>query len=531
MRKAKPPVYKRSLFSWVFARDVKLQVLLVVTILITVFARVLPLEMQKRIVNHAISLRKVDLLLIYCGIYLIAVVSASGLKYLINVLQTVLGQRATADMRTALYEHILTLPLGFFRKTQPGMVVSALVTELAAAGEFVGMAVAVPVTSVLTLLAFAGFLLWLNPLLALVSLSIYPIVLFVVPFLQNRANRENKKRVDVTRLLSSKIAESISGIHEIQGNGAYRIENRKYARLVDELMKTRIVWNLYRFGIKVANNFFNSLSPFLIFILGGYLAIRGQLGLGALVAFLSAQEKLYDPWKELIEFYQSYQDAAVSYNRTMEYFDVEPEFALAPSGRKPYKLEGSLQVTDLAFVTEDGIRLLDGISLDLQPGEHLALVGFSGSGKSTLALCLGQLYKTSHGQILLGQKDLAELTKRDVVAAVGIVSQSPFIFDGTIEENLLYAYEALEDDANAAEFARPNLDDMIEVLQQTGIFVDVLRFGLNAILQRATHQDLAERLVPVRKNFQRHYGRELADYVEFFDENPAICITRVSSKT
>lgn len=520
MDKANTPIVKRSLFSWVFADNIKLQILLVFIIIITVFARVIPLEMQKRIVNEAIKLRKIDLLLLYCGVYLAAVVAASGLKYLINIIQALISQRATAGMRKELYHHILTLPLTFFRRTQPGTVVNALVSELAIPGNFVGMAIAVPLTNVLTLLAFAAYLFWLNSLLAAISLSIYPLVIFLVPLLQKRVNRLNRKRVDTSRELSSKIAESITGIHEIQGNGAYGIETRRFNSLVEKLYKIRLVWQLYRFGIKTANNFFTSLGPFLVFILGGYLAIKGRLELGALVAFLSAQEKLYNPWKELIEFYQVYQDGSVSYKRTMQYFDTISEYALEPVGREPYELDGSLEIKNVSFVTDDGIKLLDNINLSLNPGEHLALVGFSGSGKSTLALCIGQLYNYTEGNLLMGAKEVSELSKKDLVYNLGFVSQSPFIFDGTLKDNLLYACLAkINGDGTDEKDALPTLDDMIEVLQQTGIFVDVLRFGLNTVLMHDQHGDLISMIIRVRDNFQRDFGAELADYVEFFNDD------------
>jgi ABC-type bacteriocin/lantibiotic exporter with double-glycine peptidase domain len=152
MRKTETPVVKRSLSSWIRSSDLKLQALLLLVILVTVFARVLPLEMQKRIVNEAIRFGEIQLLFLYCGFYLAAVVVATGLKYLISALQNVIGERALADMRKALYHHILTLPLNFFRKTQPGLVVASLVTELASAGNFVGMSIGVPVASILTLL-------------------------------------------------------------------------------------------------------------------------------------------------------------------------------------------------------------------------------------------------------------------------------------------------------------------------------------------------------------------------------------------
>ena len=528
MKEAEIPVVKRSLFSWVFAGNVKLQITLLFIIVVMVFARVVPLEMQKRIVNEAINLRNIDLLFMYCGIYLVAVIFFSALKYLTNVIQTLITQRTTARMRKELYHHILTLPLGFFRNTQPGSVVNSLVSELTMPGNFAGMAITSPVTNVLTLLAFAVYLFFLNPLLAAVSLSIYPIVVFLVPVLQKGVNRANKKRVDAARQLSSRIAESITGIHEIHGNGAYSIENRKYDSLVDRLLKIRIVWSLYRFAVKTSNSFFVSLGPFIVFILGGYLTIKGQLELGALVAFLSAQEKLYDPWKELIEFYQVYQDGSVTYKRTMEFFDFMPEHAMAPKDRKPFDLDGSVEVKDMSFVTDSGIRLLDGINLSLNSGEHLALVGFSGSGKSTLALCIGQLYKYTGGHVLIGEKEVAGLTKKDMVNNLGFVAQNPFIFDGTIEDNILYSCRAKVDGNGQDLKSLPNLDDIIAVLHQTGIFVDVLRFGLNTILAHDQQKELVEVIIRIRENFQRDFGEELADYVEFFDEDQYLFYSSVA---
>ena len=104
--------------------------LLLLIIAVMVFARVLPLNLQRLIVNEAINLGKIDLLFRYCGFYLVAVIFASGMKYLTNVIQTLISERTTARMRKELYAHILTLPLGFFRKTQPGLMVNALSTEL-----------------------------------------------------------------------------------------------------------------------------------------------------------------------------------------------------------------------------------------------------------------------------------------------------------------------------------------------------------------------------------------------------------------
>ena len=511
-------VVRKSLSSWIVSQNKWLQFLLVITAIFAVFANVLPLEMQKRIVNDAINLRKFDLLVFYCGIYLAAVVTASTLKYAINILQNVIGQRTIAEMRKALYAHILTIPLSFYRKTQPGLAVAALTTELAAAGAFVGMAIAIPVTNLLMLFAFGGYLFWLNPLLAAITFSIYPVVLLLVPVLQKRVNIYNRKRVDAGRQLSGKIGESIAGIHEIQANGSFSYENHKFGILVNNLRKIRIVWNLYRFAVKTVNSLFTNFSRFLVFALGGYLAINGRLELGALVAFLSAQEKLYDPWKELIQFYQAYQTARVTYSRTMEYFDVESEHLLVPEGRQPYKLEGRIEVNDLSLVTEDGSRLLDEINFSLKHGEHMALVGYSGSGKSTLAQCIVQLVRYTGGEIRIDQNEVSSLSKTDITRNIGFVSQTPFIFEGSIEENLLYAVtSSAGQQQSGSQPKMPSLDDRILVLQQTGLFTDVLRFGLNAVLDNNKHKDIVGQILSVRKKFWKNFGEDMAAFIEFYD--------------
>jgi ABC-type bacteriocin/lantibiotic exporter with double-glycine peptidase domain len=237
--------------------------------------------------------------------------------------------------------------------------------------------------------------------------------------------------------------------------------------------------------------------------------------LGALVAFLSAQEKLYDPWKELIGFYQAYKTSSVTYSRALEYFDASPEHAMAAAGRNPFDLDGSISVEELTFETEDGTRLLSDISFSLKPCGHMALVGFSGSGKSTLAQCIVQLYRYTHGRIFIGQKDVASLAKKDVIANVGFVAQAPFIFDGTIEENLLYAWQPMPANEDAANRGvHPTLDQEIQVLQQSGIFVDVLRFGLNTTLNGREHKNLISQIIRLRKKFLGEFAAELQEYIE-----------------
>lgn len=515
--KQEVPIYKRSLYSWVFKTKWSLQLLLLLLIFGVVFLRVLPLEIQKRIVNDVLAVGDVRQLVVYCLIFLLAVVLSSLLKLSVNGLQTVIGQRALTDMRRELYQHILRLPLSFFRKTPTGTVVACLVTELSASANFVGAALAVPLSNVLTLVAIGTYLIWLNALLGIVTLSIYPIALFVVPLVQRGVNNWNRQRVDSSNKMASRITESVSGISEIHAQGSFQNEEQRYNAIIERLLKIRIIWTLYRYGVKVTNNLFVGLGPVVVMLLGGYLLMQGETELGSIVAFLSAQEKLYDPWKELIDFYQTQQDASVRYKKVMQIFEGETEFTLIADRLPPIPHRGRIEIQDLEFATPNNIKLLDQVNLTIDAGEHLALVGFSGSGKSTLAKCIGQLYSYTSGEVLLDGRSVASISKEEAIRSIGFISQEPFIFSGTINDNLLYACNAIDDFPDRDDTNEPiNLDDKIAVLQQAGVFVDTLRFGLNTILDLQLHPELEERFLKVRANFSENFGDELAEHVEFY---------------
>mgnify|MGYP005847725263 CR=1 FL=1 len=522
-------VTKKTLFSWVLERCRGLQALLLVMILFTVFFRVFPLEMQKRIVNVAIQSRNLHALLTYCGLYIAAVVMAGVLKYLINVLQGYIGQKILYEMRDRLYAHILTLPLQFFRRTPPGMVISSLTSELSGPGDFLGSALAAPAINVLTLVTFASYMVYLNPLLAVLSFAIYPVEILIIPVLQNRYNRLNQERINVTRSMSNAIGEAIAGMHEIHGNASYHIERGKLDRFGATLFSLRHRMNKSKFFIKFVNNFFQSLGPFILFLVGGYLSIRGELDLGALVAFLSAYEKLYDPWKELMDYYQDLQDSRVRYYQVMSYFDYAPEFLIEPvDGRAPHQFRGEIAITDLAFAIDGEVRLLDQISLNVKPGEQLAMVGLSGSGKSTLAMVMGQLYSYTQGHVLLDGIELKTLSKRDVSHNIGYVAQHPFIFDGTILDNVLYACKSLLHGREENERQLPTREQILQVIDEVGLAEDILRMGLNTVLDERRQAGLAQKLVAVRQRFRQRWADELARVVEFFDINQFLLYTDIS---
>ncbi|QJB55662.1 ABC transporter ATP-binding protein/permease [Pseudodesulfovibrio sp. zrk46] len=515
-------ITKTSLYSWVLFKNLHLQLAVVAIIVVTVAMRVLPLEMQKRIINEAIGMKDLPALYKYCALYFGAVTLAGILKLVINYMQVYIGERALKVIRERLYEHLLSLPIQFYRRTSPGNVISYIITEFIPVATFIGQAVAVPVVNILTFFAMAGYMIHLNPTIGLISIAIYPIELMVLPRIQKYFRRANRSRIQHTQKLSGLVGEAVSGVHEVHSNASIPLESKRFKDVLEELYKATVMQNALKFFIKFINNFFMSLGPFVLFLIGGYYAIQGHFDVGAIVAFLSAYEKLYDPWKELMEFWQVYQDSSVRYNQIMRAFDHAPEFAQTVEGRDPFVLDNDVEVKDLSFVVGGNIKLLDRVSLKVKGGEHVALVGFSGSGKSTLALCIAQLYKYTGGSVLVGGQEVSELSKPDMTYNLGMVAQHPFIFDGTVKENLLYSCESLSMQGGTCtqNGGEPDLDTLIKLTQQVGLFTDVLAFALRSKLSDDNHSDLKASVVEARREFQEGQAgmyADVAEYIEFFD--------------
>ncbi|SLM31412.1 ComA [Desulfamplus magnetovallimortis] len=427
----------KPLYYWVLKKNRLRQLIIFSVILLSIALQVLPLELQKRIVNIAIKTGDIGLLITYSILFFIAFILFGLLKFTVNMMEARLGQAILYEIRCQLHAHILKLPLNFFRTHPPGTVINALSGELSEVGHFIGGALTVPVTIILTLLAFGSYMIYLDPLLATISLSIYPIEIILIPYLQKKYNRNNQQRISTLRELNDKINESISGIHEIQSNAVFERVEKKFETIAASLRQTINQLFLIKFTIKMINNMFQNTGPLLLFVIGGYLAVHGNFSLGALIAFLSAYEKVYDPWKELIGFYQSWQDASVRYRRVMDTFKIQPEFETMPSTGDIVFLSGRIESRQLSYSVKNGIDLIRNISFSVKPGEHLAIVGFSGSGKSTLAMLIGQLYRYHRGEILMDTYPLKQLSKMDISCNIGYVAQYPYIFDSTIRENIL----------------------------------------------------------------------------------------------
>ncbi|WP_035239851.1 ABC transporter ATP-binding protein [Desulfobacter vibrioformis] len=508
----KTPV-QRTLLSWSLEGGLWLQAGLFLASILSACIRIFPIEFQKRIVNEAIRNKDLDLLYIYCAGFLGSVLMGLGLKYGVLFLQSLVGESILSRMRNAFFRHALTLPWSFYIKHSPGAIPSPLINQLGPVGDYLGNAWAVPLTNILTLVLLGGYLAFISPVLALFSLCVYPLALVLLPRIQSLTNQANRERLTLGQELNGKITETFSGIDDIQAHSGYNIEQDAFSSRTYRLRRIRIKWRLSKLGYKAVSNFFINLSPFFIFLAGGSLAVKGSLDMGELVAFLSAQALMFTPWTELMGYIQIQQDAKVQYRKVQSFFDKPPAQRDIPS-RKPFEpVKGNIEIKNLGLAYSDNIRVLENISLSINAGEMVALVGRSGSGKSSLMNCLAGKIRQYEGTILVGGNDIKNLNSPDLAPFWGVVSQFPYIFDGSLKQNLLYPVKA----SGAGQ--EPNQDDMILAIQQAGLFPDLLLFGLNRVPQPEFYDKAGQELDQMRDMVREGLPRDIRDQIRFFPKN------------
>jgi ABC-type multidrug transport system fused ATPase/permease subunit len=342
--------------------------------------------------------------------------------------------------RYQLYQRMLLFPLSYFHKNSSAQIIPMITAECESVGGFVGDAVALPAFQGGTLLTNIFFMFMQDPVLGLAAVALYPVQGYVIPKLQRKVNLLNRLRVRTVRQVADRVQESASGIADILANDTAKLQLTGFAHLLGTIYDIRFESYQRKFFVKFLNNFLGQLTPFFFLSIGGYLVIRGELSFGALVAVLIAQKELASPWNELLVFYQSFQDSRIKYEQIVEQFQppgmMDARLQLNEPEVVP-RLTGELAVANLSLAEDGSSSVLDGITFSVPLAAHVAIIGQGGSGKNELALLLARLIRPTSGRITIGGVDLATRPTAVTGRRIGYVGATPYLFAGTLRDNLL----------------------------------------------------------------------------------------------
>ena len=448
-----PNALEPTIYRFILKYSLGQQFLLLIFTLLSFPFLYFSLDLPKTIVNQAIggkqfpqgilgfSFDQITYLLMLCAVFLVLVFINGAFKYFINTLKGRLGERMLRRFRFQLYHRLLRFPLTQFSKTSSAQIIPMITSECESLGGFIGDAFVTPAFQGGTLLTIIFFMFMQDPVLGTAAVALYPLQGYVIPKLQRKVNQLGKRRVRTIREVADRVHESAAGIVDIHANDSVKLQLTTFANLLGIIYDIRFEIYQRKFFVKFLNNFIAQLTPFFFYSIGGYLVIRGDLSFGALVAVLAAYKDLASPWKELLDFYQIKEDSRIKYEQIVEQFQpaglIDARLQLAePETLLP--LAGELAVANLSLAEDDSSRILDGVSFTVSIKQHIAVVGQGGSGKNELALLLARLIQPTSGRIMIGGVEIATLPVAVIGRRIGYVGATPYLFVGTLRDNLLF---------------------------------------------------------------------------------------------
>ena len=560
---------RQTLFGYILAFSKRQQIVLVVLTFAAMPFIYLQAELPKRIVNGAIQgkpedfpvtvlgvdLGQIQYLFVLCGVFLSLVLLNGGFKYLLNVMKGRLGERMLRRLRYILYERILRFPLLHFRRVSQGELIPMVTQEVEPLGGFFGDAIALPLYQGGILLTLLAFILMQDPFLALAAVALFPLQAFLIPRLQKKVNQLAKRRVQNIRLLSDHLGESIGGIAEIHTNDSSQYQLARFSHRMGIIYEIRYEIFRRKFFIKFFNNFLAQFTPFLFYSIGGYLAIKGNLSVGALIAVISAHKDMNAPWKELLAYYQQLEDARIKYDTVIQQFDppgmLPPEVHAAnESPPAPFAPDTKVAFRNVTLADDDGTVYLHGISAAFAMNEQVAFIGSSSGGKDDIAPLLVRLIQPTSGRIHYREEDLAGIPEARIGRRIGYVAAQPYLFSASIRDNVMLALRnhppsdvdesrrawiaesetagnSLYDmDADWIDYAGAGLDTdpdslqqrLLSVMEQALLADDIYEFGLRGRINTEDNGGLMERLLEARTALrERVEGSGAASLIEPFD--------------
>jgi putative ABC transport system ATP-binding protein len=491
------------------------------------------------------------------GVFLALVIINGLIKYYINTYKGRLGERLLRRLRYTLVDMLLRFPPVAFKRLKPAEVASMVKDEVEPMGGFAGDAFVAPVFLGGQALTALVFIFVQSVMLGLVTLFMVAVQFVIIPRMRRRLLVLGRERQLTARQLAGRVSEVVEGINTVRTYGATNWERADIAHRLGRIFKIRFDIYQWKFMVKFINNFLASLTPFFFYAVGGFLALRGHLDIGQLVAVIGAYKDLPGPLKELIDWDQNRQDVQVKYQTVVQQFAVEGliDPTLQAPDPAPGALPQPLAAVNLGVTDDTGAASLTGVNFQLHPQEIVAVVGTTGGGGDVLAEALVRVTWPSSGKVAAGDHDL--LTLPDAVAARAITYAGPdafFVF-GTVRENLLYGlrhapvaaatYEgaaARQRDWEIAEArlsGNPDFDvnsDWVDyrgagiagagelggavlgVLDAVGLTRDILDLALRSPVEPGTHDDLCARIVGLRGQLREQLrGEGLADLVVPFE--------------
>ncbi|MFW9958406.1 MAG: ABC transporter ATP-binding protein [Candidatus Odinarchaeota archaeon] len=383
-------------------------------------------------------------------------------NYSSGYLMALMGQRAVYDIRQELYSHIQEMSEEFHDHSSSGRIISRLTNDVDRMSELLGGELINSFAQVFVVFAIGAAMFASNLRLAIVSLSIIPILLVTTIYFR-RIMREAYRRTRKTiSNVTSNFAESISGAKVTKSFARERRSTEIFAGLNELDYQSNVEAGRAQAAFFPVIRFISGVGTAIIFLFGGlfYLnpaflyvspTLTPAVTLGTIVMFVQLSDSFFRPILTIANFYTSVQSAFAGGERVFSILDTKSMVQDSPDAFMMPEIRGHVKFDDVTFGYGDGPVVLDHFDLEIQPGETIAIVGDTGAGKTTIVSLLNRFYDVRDGSIQIDKIDIRTVTQRSLHSRIGLVLQDAFLFMGTVKDNIKYGrLEATDDEIVAA---------------------------------------------------------------------------------
>ena len=394
------------------------------------------------------------------------------------------GQGILYSLRTGMFNHVQELSPSFFHRTPVGRIMSRSQSDVLQLQETFELIVQ-SLSDMLSLVGIIGIMLWIDWRLALISMSILPVLFFVLGYWQKFARHSFMRIRRAIAMVNGEYNQNITGVRVVESFNRQEVNMEHF----DDLNTEHLDANLE------ASRYSGALQPFVevlmgvgmgfgVVLVGGIMFKGGDLEWAVLLAFALYIQRFFEPVRHLTMQYSQLQRAMAAGVRIFEVLDLKPEVVDKPDAIELPEIQGEIKFEDVNFQYVADIDVLKEINLTIKPGENVALVGSTGAGKSTLVTLIHRFADVTSGRITVDGHDIRDVTRHSLVSQMSMVLQEPYLFSGTVAENIRYSYEGASD------------DDVVAAAKNVGAhdFIMELELGYNSILaERGINLSLGQR--------------------------------------
>lgn len=370
--------------------------------------------------------------------YFGAVMVMWGGQYLESLFLSYSGQSILLKMRNQMFEHLHGLSMSFFDSNKVGKIMSRVQNDVEQVQTLLTQDILHLTADIVTMMVIIIVMLSMNLQLALITLALIPVLAGVILVWQKYARRTFIKSRQTIAEVNDNLQESISGVRVTQSLSRENVNMNKF----DSVNKANLDANV---DVARAQAFMmptvqvlTDASFVLVLIVGGYQVLNGTMLPGVVIAFLLYIQRLFEPVREITMLYTDLQRAMASASRIFELLDVKPEIADLPDASELPQIKGEVKFNKVSFGYLPGQEVLHEIDLTINPGETIAIAGRTGAGKSSLTSLIARFYEIKSGELLVDGHDVRSVTQESLRKQIGIVPQEPYLFSGTVKDNIKY---------------------------------------------------------------------------------------------